>query len=637
MAIVDMKRVELLGVERDKRALLKAIQKLGCFQITPADTEHAAFSKPRPTEELARLDETITRVGWAIGRLNKYDKVKKLPLADKPSVTEAEAQATLDAQPELMRTVEALEALEREAGELRGQTARNQATEEQLAPWRGLTLPVSDVHSTRNTVAMLGTVSKSALDALNEQGALPPLCCVETISTQRDQAYIYAVAHQSCADEASRLLKEAGYAPVTLSLTGTVADKLDEMRAENEHISARQAVILTETAAHVDVIGRLRTLFDVLSSEKQRLLAAQNFGESERTFFLEGWVPAPMIEQVTERLTAVSPSVCLDFRTPDEDDEPPVLLHNSSFVSPYENIVTGFALPKPGGFDPTAVMMPFFVNFMGMMVSDAGYGLMMAILCPLLIKLLKPAKNTRRMMWMLCAGGVATVFWGAMYNTWFGFAPLPSLFDPMNNALPVMGLCIALGAVHLFTGLGVAAYINIRDGKPLDAVCDQLSWFLLIVGLALLLFAPSVGKVLAIIGAGIILVSAGRAKSKNPFKRLISGLGALYGITSWVSDLLSYMRLFGMGLATGVIGMVINQLVGMVVAGGPIGMVLGAVVFVFAHLFNAGINILGAYVHSCRLQYIEFFGKFYEDGGKPFVPLVENNRYVYVTEAAQRS
>ncbi|MEG2355508.1 MAG: V-type ATP synthase subunit I, partial [Clostridia bacterium] len=135
----------------------------------------------------------------------------------------------------------------------------------------------------------------------------------------------------------------------------------------------------------------------------------------------------------------------------------------------------------------------------------------------------------------------------------------------------------------------------------------------------------------------IILVTAGREKSKNPFKRLISGLGALYGITSWVSDLLSYMRLFGMGLATGVIGMVINQLVGMVFASGPIGIVLGSALFVGGHLFNAGINILGAYVHSCRLQYIEFFGKFYEDGGKPFKPLATTNRYCYIKEAPENS
>jgi V/A-type H+-transporting ATPase subunit I len=179
-------------------------------------------------------------------------------------------------------------------------------------------------------------------------------------------------------------------------------------------------------------------------------------------------------------------------------------------------------------------------------------------------------------------------------------------------------------------------YLNVRRGSLKDALFSQGSWFAVILGLGLLILpaTATVGKFLAALGAITILLTAGRGKSKNPLKRLLSGLGALYGVTGWISDLLSYMRLFGMGLATGVIGMVINQLVGMVFKAGPIGMILGAGLFVGGHAFNAGINILGAYVHSCRLQYIEFFGKFYEEGGKPFSPLGETTRYVRISDAS---
>lgn len=235
-------------------------------------------------------------------------------------------------------------------------------------------------------------------------------------------------------------------------------------------------------------------------------------------------------------------------------------------------------------------------------------------------------------MLILAIGGIATVVWGALYNTWFGFSPWPSVFDPVNNSLPVMAICIGLGAVHLFAGLGMGAYVNFRRGQPLNALFDQFSWMMLVIGLGLLILPQTaqIGKWLAISGTAIILLTAGRAKSNNPFKRLISGMGALYGVTGWISDLLSYVRLFGMGLATGVIGMVINQLVKMIMSGGIIGIVIGVVVFVGGHLFNAAINILGAYVHTCRLQYIEFFGKFYEEGGKPFQPLCFSPRYLRV-------
>ena len=638
MAIVEMKHMDMLALDGDKQALLNAIQKLGCVQLLPADAEDVTFNRPTATAELPALEETVTRVVWAIGRLHRYDTEKKPFMGDKPAIDTAQADALLEELPRYMQTVEKLESLEREAGELRGQTSRLDAAKEQLNPWRGFALPLDQVRSTRNTVAMLGSVQKSALEQWLADGSLTDLCVVEPVSYQRDLAYVYVVYHRAGKDQLLALLKDGGYTAIVLPQTTlTAEEQLNALASEQAVIDSKQAAVIEATAALAGDIAPLKRLYDALSSKRARLTAAKNFSQSERTFFVQSWVPAPMAEQVEKRLKAVSPTASVSFYDALEGEEPPVLLHNGAVVTPFESVVSSFSMPSPYSVDPTMVMMPFFINFMGMMVSDAGYGLMMAIIAPLLIKLLKPAKSTQRMLWLIAGGGVMTVFWGAMYNTWFGFAPFPSVFDPMNNALPVMATCIGLGALHLFAGLGMAAYLNIRRGKFMDMVYDQLSWFLLIVGLVLLAFAPEIGKWMALVGAGIILVMAGREKSKNPIKRLISGFGALYGITGWVSDLLSYIRLFGMGLATGVIGMVINILVGMVAGGGVIGAILSAVVFVGGHLFNAGINIFGAYVHSCRLQYNEFFGKFFEDGGKPLTPLTQSNHYVYIREAQTRA
>ena len=638
MAIVEMKHVNLLALEQDKQAGRRAIQKLGCFQILQAETEDVAFNKASAIRELPALEETLTRLAWAIGQLNRSDTTKTPLMADKPTIDEDQAQAVLAQQTNLMATVERLEAIEREAGDLRGQTAKVDAMREQLIPWRTFALPISEIQSTRNTVAMLGTVQKSMLDQWMLDGSLGDLCYVEQVSQQRDLVYVYVLVHRGSRDVLLAKLKEGNFAAITLPASALTAEaQLAELMQARAQIELQQQALISETASLATYINMLRQLHDLLESTRERLMAARHFSESERTFFLQGWIPAPMMEKIEKALKKVAPTVSLEFYDPEADEDPPVLLHNSNFATPFESIVTGFSLPSPHSIDPTAIMLPFYVNFMGMMISDAGYGLVMAILLPILILLLKPAPGTRRMLWILTAGGVATVFWGALYNTWFGFAPWPSVFDPVNNALPVMGVCIALGAIHLFTGLGVGAYMNIKRGKIVDAIADQLSWFLLVVGLALMIVAPAIGQWVALSGAGIILVTAGRDKSNNPFKRLLSGLGALYGATSWISDLLSYMRLFGMGLATGVIGMVINILVGMVFNSGIIGMVLGAIIFVGGHLFNLAINTLGAYVHSCRLQYIEFFGKFFEDGGKPFTPLAETTRYVYIQEAKQPS
>ena len=634
MAIVKMKHLDLLAMEQDKQALLNAIQKLRCLHILQSDAQGDVFQAALSSAELPEVEDSLTRVTWAIGKLGRFNTEKKPLFADLPTVTETLAEQITLQQAELMQTVAQLEALERESGDVRGQIARLTSTREQMLPWRALQLPITEISNTRSTLAMLGTLPMSALDGFTQADASQELYLIEQVGQLRDQAYVYVLFHRAHADEMFKKLKDAGFTQVQLQgFTGTVEAYLERMDAEKKLLEERQQRITADCAALVGSLKNLKQLHDILYSQRARLLAARNFAVSERTFFLRAWVPEPMTEKVEAKLKKVAPTAAIAFSDPQEGEEPPVLLYNRPAFSPFETVVSSFSLPAPFGVDPTAVMMPFFINFMGMMVSDAGYGLMMAIIAPLLIKLLKPAQGMRKMLWIITGGGIMTVFWGAMYNSWFGYAPFPSLLDPMNNALPVMGLCIGLGALHLFAGLGMAAYLNVRRGQWFSAIADQLSWFLLIVGLVLLAVVPAVGQWMALTGAALILLFAGRDKTRNPIKRLLSGLGALYGVTGWVSDLLSYIRLFGMGLATGVIGMVINILVGMVIGYGPVGLVMGVIVFAGGHLFNAGINIFGAYVHSCRLQYIEFFGKFYEDGGKPFSPLQNTSRYVYISDA----
>ncbi|NLB90040.1 MAG: V-type ATP synthase subunit I, partial [Clostridiales bacterium] len=459
---------------------------------------------------------------------------------------------------------------------------------------------------------------------------------IERLHISGDSSYVMVAAVKSLGDAFLADLRSRGFISASIEkglgtpemLIKAIEQQVETLKRENEDTYKKEA-------AYADQLYPLQVFFDALSVEQERVDTAGRFVHTQTVFYAKGWVPEALGEKVKQEIQTISPSAQMAISPPLAQENPPVLLHNNSAVTPFESVVSGFSLPDYRGLDPTAVMMPFFLNFFGMMVSDAGYGLLMAVLIPLMIKFFKPAKGMRNMMKLLAMGGGATLIWGFLYNTWFGFSPLPVLFDAINNPIPVMAVCIGTGAIHLFAGLGVAAYMNIKRGKPMDAVYDQLSWFMVVVGAGLLLLpsAATVGKYMALAGIVIILITAGREKGNNPIKRLISGFGALYGVTSWVSDLLSYMRLFGMGLATGVIGMVINQLVGMVFDAGFIGVILGSLLFCGGHLFNAGINVLGAYVHSCRLQYIEFFGKFYEDGGVAFTPLRENTRYVTITDA----
>ena len=631
MAIVDMQRLQALTMKRDHTHLLQFLQRAGCVQLIPVEVDEGQAGALNHEQKLT-AEDTQNRIKWTISRLSKYDAEKQsmfkpLPLAPREAL---EADNLIS----VLQVVEQVEELMRRSGEKRGSETRLEQLESQLIPWLNLDIPADELKATATTRVLTGSMPNRKLNDMISAWEGRPVS-ISQLSNISATAYFLAVVHKSVVEEFLQDLRAAGYTPAAPQ-TGklTPKDQMNAIQQDRTALEDEEKAIeeqLRKLAVH---LPDLRLAFEALSAKKARLQAQETMAHTHSVSMLEGWIPKPSVEPLLDAMRSEFPTTQVLVSDPTDADDPPVLLQNNAMVRPYEAVVEGFALPKNGTMDPTPAMMPFFACFFGMMVSDAGYGLMMALLIPILVKILKPSEGARKIFWILCGGGVATLFWGAMYNTWFGFSPWPSVFDPVNNSLPVMGLCIGVGALHLFAGLMVGAVQNFKNKDPMSAVYDQFSWIALIVGLGLLLLPQTkeIGKWMAIISAGIILVTAGREKSNNPIKRLISGFGALYNITGWISDLLSYMRLFGMGLATGVIGMVINRLVGMLTSSGIIGMVIGAVVFVGAHLFNAAINTLGAYVHSCRLQYIEFFGKFYEEGGKPFKPLRFAPRYVRIHE-----
>ena len=638
MAVVEMKRILLAAERQQKDAILLRLQQLGCVEVTPfeeaVDQESAADS---PSIHMAeKTGQALARLRWAIGKLQRADPQKTSMFAAKPAASAGEMMPSAQTREEMAALLSELEALERRNGELKGRQTRIKTQMDQLAPWVALDIPMEDLRGGRSYQQFLGSLPAAALAPLQAQWADKPVV-IRQISQDRDTVNIWAIVHHVNDEALESDLKEAGFTPAQLGeFTGTAKARHDALAAQMDAAQKEQADIDLELKAQAKHLPQLRIYHDAVQAEHDREVAAARVVDTRQAFLLRGWVPAPIEQAVLDVIAREFPGAVAQVTDPEPGDEPPVLLHNNAAVRPFEAVVEGYSLPAPGSLDPTALMAPFFACFFGMMVSDAGYGLMMMILTPLLLKMMKPSTSGKKLFLIIAIGGVFTLFWGIMYNTFFGFSPLErSVLDPIGRPLEVMVLCVAVGALHLLAGVMLGAVQNIRQGKYLDVIYDQLSWVMLLVGLGLLAVpgAAKIGQWVAIAGAAIILVFAGREKTRNPFKRLISGFGALYGVTSWLSDLLSYLRLFGMGLATGVIGMVFNILIGMVFSMGPIGWVLGAVLFVGCHLFNAGINILGAYVHAARLQYIEFFNKFYQEGGRAFKPLTNEPRFVRITDA----
>ena len=632
MAIVEMKRVTLLAMAEDRDRLLHAMQRAGCVEISQVSDEAAGAYLPKDRGEWEEAGEKLARIRWTLSRLARFEpKRSMLAAMSMPETDEEEARSVAADERRLMAVVEAAEGIERRAGDLKGAEARLRARIEQLSPWKSLDIPVEEIRSTPSTVQFVGTVESRAVEGL--ESALEGLPVhLRRVEDDRDGAHIWIVAHQSAQGEVRDALKAAGFAPVQFAAeAGTPGRQLEALKAQLDDILKERAGLSDKLGEMAAQAPRLKLLYELVSMEKERKGAAARLLQTRSAFLLQGWVPAYAQEKLEKKLRAVSASCEVEFRDPLDDEKPPSLLANRRFASPFEAIIANYSLPDPRGVDPTFVMAPFFACFYGMMVSDAGYGLLMAIAIPLIIHFVKPKPGLKKIMWVLGIGSVFTVFWGAMFDTWFGMSIKPVLINPLEQPLEMMGLCLGLGVVHLFAGLGMGAYKNIRAGRPLDAVFDQLLWVFLLVGLGLLILPATkrVGGILAIVGAAGIFLTAGRAR-KNLAGKFTGGFAALYGISSWLSDILSYMRLFGMGLATGVIGMVINMLAGMILAKGIFGIIAGVAVLIVGHVFNAFINVLGAYVHACRLQYIEFFGKFYDDGGTPFSPLAPKPRYIAI-------
>ena len=640
MPIVKMKRILLAAPLQDRERLLELLQRLGCVQVTDFDLSKVQLTglvRPQEVEKTAaQADQDLGRLRWAIDKISKYDHKKISMFSPKPAAKPEQLSITPQTARDHETLVQEVEQLERRVGELRGQETRISSGLEALAPWLKLDLPLEQLRDTPTLKQFIGTLPKAALQPLQESWAGKPLY-IEDLGLVRENAYLWAAVHASIAADFAEAIKQAGFVAAGFPQTeGTFRAQHDALQQSLAEVTTTRETVDARLANLVSALPDLKIYHDAVAAGRARIGAGERLLHTKESFLLRGWLPEPIENKVLNILAKDFPDAVAQVSQPELNDEPPVLLHNNAVIAPFESVVTGFAMPSANGLDPSAVMMPFFACFLGMMVSDAGYGIMMALLVPLMIKVMKPGKAAKKLFWVIGIGGLFTIFWGFIYNTWFGYNPMSNtILDPINRPMEVMILCIGFGAVHLLAGLGMAAYLHIRRKEYLDVLYDQLSWVMVLAGLGMLA-VPSLAKIgqyLALAGVAIIILFAARNKTKNPLKRVLSGLGTLYGITSWVSDLLSYVRLFGMGLATGVIGMVINMLVGMIFSAGPIGWVVGAVVFVGAHIFNAGINILGAYVHSCRLQYIEFFSKFYEEGGKPFTPLEQMPRYVRISDA----
>ena len=658
MAVVEMRKLTVIGLNSGRAPFIYELMNLGVVEINSQDNIVSDedwmpdIFQPSNSADVSRLEGDIIRVSTALEAIAKYDPSKKpLLITRKEMGREAFIAYMNKVRTDTERNMDKAIAAYKVITDGRAEINLLRAQITGLQPWGKLDIPlelneteyVSVIHGVTSAKVQSGQLITAVTDGV-------PSAIMQEIGADKQQKYFSIIVLKEEKDALYEVLRPFNFSVVPMSEqqgTPTEAIHRNEKRIEEiEKLIAENEQVLVELApARKDI----EFLYDLLVTQRDRARIVGEMLSTETVFYVDGWVPAKSQPEVEELLKRYE--FYYDIQIPDAEEEVPVLLHNSGAATPFEAVTNMYSLPSRKDIDPTTILAPFYFIFFGMMLSDAAYGIILSAICFFVLKKYKPEGTIYKMFKMFFYCGISTFIWGALFGGWFGnfftvaaetllgkeFTIQPIWFNPLEEPMRLLIFSLILGAIHLFIGMGIQAYMYIRDGHPTDAICDIFLWYVLLIGLVLFAVGGSVtpalstvGKIMSIVGAVGIFATGGR-KKKGIIGKITGGFGALYGITSYLSDVLSYSRLLALGLATGVVAQVINTL-GSLAGGGILGAVILTVALVFGTIFNLAINALGAFVHSCRLQYVEFFGKFYTGGGREFRPFARKTKYVKIVK-----
>ena len=629
MAIVNMSKFELLAFKSDKEAIVSEIQKLEYAHyadLNKKTDEEIEVKASTDKERVSEISTRLSRIVWCIDQLSQYEGSKKvIPVLSEEEMKDIAASIDFD------KVYEEIYSLYSEKEKIKQEITEVHTKSMDLMPWKRLNIALKDIGENAMTVKMLGTVHADYDQAFKAMIEENDLVYADLVSERAGIKYYLCVALAKDGQEVVELLRKNGFNQVKLAFSEEPAAELKSLEAAEVKLNEALSENAKAFAGNLEYLVKLKALYEVEASEKVKHSSIENFKETNSIQLISGYIPTSKEADFKRSIEETAKSHCdLSIKPADRDDENvPIVLKNNKFVSAFESLTKMYSLPKYNELDPTPALAPFYWFFFGMMVADIGYGavLFLGTLFGIKKSNPKPPKDSLLRMINLCS--IAVIFWGVMYGSLFGVTlkmngrPI-AIFNTEKDFMLLLGVSIALGLVHLFSGLGVKAYMLIRDGKPVDAFLDVGLWVFALVGLIGLIggnmidmgpAAMMVFKVLMIASMVGILVFGARDR-ESIGARIGGGIYELYGITGYIGDFVSYSRLMALGLAGAFIAYAVN-LIAKLVGHGP-GLIASVIILVVFHGFNIFLSSLSGYVHSARLTYVEFFGKFYEGGGIAF-------------------
>jgi len=648
MSVVNMKKLTVFAHKSETDEIIKRLVRLRCVEIKSgeADSELVRLNCDAKRNE---LENSVSDINEAMVVLNPFSKRTRSLIKPKISVNSDKFTKDGFADNARFTVKETLASVARQ-NEIKTERAKLELQIIAARPYAKFDLPLG-FEGTASSTLMLGALpSETDLNAVGKElysaGAV-----AEVLSESDDGKFISLICHKS--DMHAVLMVLSSYGFVKASFAGvedTATAYIEKCEQKRASLEREYHAIDEKLVALAENLGSVEILYDVEQTALTETLEKQKLAATASCVMIFGWIPENREASAKELLERYSCAYQLD--APTEDDNPPILLKNNSFAANFEWVLGMYSYPMYGKFDPTFIMSIFYFIIFGIMFADAGYGLVLTLAGLLAPKILKPKESMKRFLLMFGYCGISCTVFGVLFGAYFGDFPLafmrnvmgvaeadlPNLallgstganlavlFDPLQNPMGFLIFSLAVGAIHLVAGMAVKFVLLCKEGHWLDAVLDIGAYWVLFAGFGLLALAPSVGVWVTVAGAAIIVLTHGRAE-KNIIMKVLKGLLGLYDLISYVSDLLSYSRILALGLAAGVIAQVVNILATM---GGPSvgGFIALVLAFLVGHLLNIAINVLGTFVHTSRLQYIEFFGKFYEDGGVAFDPALPSDKY----------
>ena len=623
---VAMKKATVAFLSDKLEAVTEALQR--CGEFMPIRQESSvnvrAVSAPILYEE----------ADTALKAYSRYTKSSGGMLSAPTLYTEQEFDR--DSQQDKTHVIKTVELYE-QLGSVEAQIRQCDEDYAELLPYEGLELDAEEQNGTKYTSLIIGSIPYSAkpkdaqpLDTVCEKYGISYCVFYEKSGLK----YFYTSVFKDDEKQVTDELEQYGFEKLRLPYkTGTAKEAIEKNRQKKQQLEFLRESTEKELTEAAEKKKSVELFFDKEKAKTDRAEIPAELTES--TVVLTGWVRSDKMKTVEKAVSDAAGICSVSFEDPAEDDEVPSVTKDPYLIDQYSTITNSYSPPGKDDIDPNPFMAPWYFMIFGMIIGDVGYGILIGLVMLAVKKIKRPTGDFARLVNVMMYSSIPGVFWGVMYGSYFGAEWFPPvLFSPLKNILGAMLLALGVGVLHMFTGITIKAVMNIKAGKVLDAITDQIAWMTLITGCGLLALAQTrtAGIIMIIASLAVIIILGGHAK-KTVFGKITGGVTSLTGITNYMSDILSYLRIFALALASGLIGMVMNVVAGMITSGIPVpvlNFIAAVPVYALGHGLNTALSILGAYVHTGRLQFIEFFGKFYEGNGMYFRPMQRKNKYTQI-------